>query len=240
MRHRAILAFSAALVAGCTPLHGWDAHTTSMPRPPAFDVGELARQPVATFGVLAPAGLQGFGPSLSQALATALAEAAPSVRGIPARATVNALNEQGLAGEYAELIAGFLRNGILERKRLQRIGPSRALRAASRARRVRSGHDRPARDLRLEGRPEQSDHAPAVAAALGRTDGPAALGVGRRGHRGERDPTARADRSSRRDRGETVAPHDPGRFAREEVPMNVHVTNYLVHFSNVLMLVSYS
>lgn len=127
MRHRAILAFSAALVAGCTPLHGWDAHTTSMPRPPAFDVGELARQPVATFGVLAPAGLQGFGPSLSQALATALAEAAPSVRGIPALETVNALNEQGLAAEYADLIAGFLRNGILERKRLQRIGS--ALRA---------------------------------------------------------------------------------------------------------------
>src|SRR2546427_427646 len=116
-----------SISSSCSPLHGWDAHTTSMPRPPAFDVGELARQPVATFGVLAPAGLQGFGPSLSQALATALAEAAPSVRGIPALETVNALNEQGLAAEYADLIAGFLRNGILERKRLQRIGS--ALRA---------------------------------------------------------------------------------------------------------------
>ena len=86
MRHPAILAFSAALLAGRTPLHGWNAHTTSMPRPPALDVGDLTREPVATFGVLAPAGLQGFGPSLSQALTTALAEAAPSSRGfLPSR-----------------------------------------------------------------------------------------------------------------------------------------------------------
>jgi hypothetical protein len=35
---------------------------------------------------------------------------------------VSALNEQGLASEYAELIAGFNRSGILERDRLGRIG----------------------------------------------------------------------------------------------------------------------
>jgi hypothetical protein len=98
-----------------------------MPRPPALDVGELTQEPVATFGVLAPAGLQGFGPPLSQALTTALAEAAASLRGTSSLETVNALNEQGLAAECADLIWGCLRKGVLERKRLQRIGS--ALRA---------------------------------------------------------------------------------------------------------------
>jgi hypothetical protein len=35
---------------------------------------------------------------------------------------MNRLNEQSLAADYAELIAGFVRGGILERERLQRIG----------------------------------------------------------------------------------------------------------------------
>ena len=36
--------------------------------------------------------------------------------------TVNLINGKGLAAEYAELIAGFVRSGILERERLQRLG----------------------------------------------------------------------------------------------------------------------
>src|SRR5438034_7064341 len=82
------------------------------------------------------------------------------------------------------------------------------------SRRVRSSPDRPARDLRLEGGPGPGHHPPAVAAALGRPDGPAALGVGRRGDRRERAPEARADRSSPRDRPEAVAAYDPGGLAR--------------------------
>lgn len=35
---------------------------------------------------------------------------------------MNLLNEQGLAGDYAELMAGFLRSSILDRDRLRRIG----------------------------------------------------------------------------------------------------------------------
>jgi hypothetical protein len=77
---------------------------------------------VATFGVIAPAGLQGFNPFVSRALIVALAEASPPIQGIPTRETLNSLNEQGLAAEYADLISGFTRSGILERERLQRIG----------------------------------------------------------------------------------------------------------------------
>ena len=117
-----ILAFSAALLASCTPLYMWDTHTTSTPRPRSFDVTELAREPVATLGLVPPAGLQGFSPSLSHALFTAVSEASPSIRGISTQETLNVLNTQGLAAEYADLISGYGRSGILERERLQRIG----------------------------------------------------------------------------------------------------------------------
>src|SRR5262245_11298671 len=119
---RAMIAISVALLAGCAPLHLWDTHATSTPRPQFFNVGELMREPVATFGLLAPAGLQGLNPSLSHALTAGLAEASPPLQGISTRETLNKLNAKGLATEYADLISGFARSGILERERLQRIG----------------------------------------------------------------------------------------------------------------------
>jgi hypothetical protein len=118
-----ILAISAALSASCShPLHMVDAHTTSTPRPPSFDVAELAREPVATLGLVTPAALQGFSPSLSLALTAALSQASPPIRGIPTYETVNRLNEKGLAADYTEMISDFPRSGILDRERLQRIG----------------------------------------------------------------------------------------------------------------------
>lgn len=120
--HGTILMFAAALLAGCTPLYLSDTHTTSTPRSELLDVAALEREPVATLGLLAPAGLQGLNPPLSHALNAALSEASPPIRGIAAHETVNMLNQQGLAGEYGALIAGFGRAGILEREPLQRIG----------------------------------------------------------------------------------------------------------------------
>jgi hypothetical protein len=64
----------------------------------------------------------GLHPFLSRALIAAISEAAPSMRGIPSHETVSVINGQGLAEEYADLISGFIRSGILERERLQRIG----------------------------------------------------------------------------------------------------------------------
>ena len=117
----ALLALSIALVAGCmAPLYTWDTHSAATPR--AVDPAALRREPVATLGLVAPSGLQGFGPALSQALTRALADAAPAIRGAAAPETVSTLNERGLAAEYADLIAGFNRSGILERERLARIG----------------------------------------------------------------------------------------------------------------------
>ena len=73
------------------------------------------------FSVLAPASLQGFSPFLSYALVVALADVTPAMRVSSAHDTMNRLNEQGLAGEYAELVAGFTRSSILDRDRLRRI-----------------------------------------------------------------------------------------------------------------------
>jgi len=118
-----VLAVTAALLAaGCGPVNLSDTHATSTPRPESFNVGALAGGPVATLGVVAPASLQGLSPTLSLALATALAEVSPPIRGIPTFETVNRLTDQGLAAEYADLLAGFSRNGILERQRLRWIG----------------------------------------------------------------------------------------------------------------------
>jgi hypothetical protein len=118
----ASFSFWTALVCGCAPVSLWDAHTMSTPRPPPSDVAALAHGPVAMLGPLAPSSLQGFSPFLSHALLTAFAQASPPLPGHPLPTTVSALNEHGLAAEYAELLAGFVRSGILERERLRRIG----------------------------------------------------------------------------------------------------------------------
>jgi hypothetical protein len=119
---RTILVFAAALLVGCTPLYLSDIHTTSTPRSQLFDVAELAREPVATLGLLTSASLQGFNPPLSHALNAALSEASPPIRGIAAHETLNMLIQQGLGAEYSTLIASFGRGGILEREPLRRIG----------------------------------------------------------------------------------------------------------------------
>jgi hypothetical protein len=118
-----ILAFTGTLLAaGCSPVYLSNTYTTSAPRPASFDVGALAVEPVATLGLVAPANLQGFSPTVSLALDTALAEVSPPIREISTIETVNRLTDQGLAAEYADLLSGFARNGILDRQRLRRIG----------------------------------------------------------------------------------------------------------------------
>lgn len=119
----AVLAFTVALLAaGCGPVYLADTYATSTPRPASFEVGALAGEPVATLGPVAPANLQGFSPIVSLALATALAGVSPPIPEISTFETVNRLTDQGLAAEYADLLSGFVRNGILDRQGLRRIG----------------------------------------------------------------------------------------------------------------------
>ena len=110
------------LVAGCAPVRVSQTHTasTSALEPPK--VTEQASEPIAAFTVRTPSSLEGFSSLLSHAFVSALGEVTPPIRVRSPHDTVNLLNEEGLAAEYAELMGGFVRSSILERGRLRRIG----------------------------------------------------------------------------------------------------------------------
>jgi hypothetical protein len=118
----ALFATVVMLLAGCDPPYLSDTYATSTPKPASFDASDLARMPVVVLAFVAPGNLQGFSPTLSHALSHALAEVAPPIREIPTDETLNWLTDKGLATEYADLRAGFARNGMLDRQRLRRIG----------------------------------------------------------------------------------------------------------------------
>ena len=119
----ALLAVSIPLVASCvSPLYVWDTHTTSTPRARGLELAEVGERPVAVLPLVAPDALQGFSASLSHALGRTLPDLSPPLRGLMTQDVVNAVNAQGLAAEYADLLAGFGRSGILERERLRRLG----------------------------------------------------------------------------------------------------------------------
>ena len=124
-----IIVSSAMFAAGCsTPFYMSDDHVTSTPRPPSVDLAVLACAPVATLGIVAPSGIQGLSPTVSHALTQALAKGSPPIQTVPISEVLNRLTDRGLATEYADLLAGYGRNGILERARLQRIGSALAAR----------------------------------------------------------------------------------------------------------------
>lgn len=118
----ALLAFMALALAGCGPPYLADTYATSTPKPMSFDKSELDRTPVAVLGFVAPGNLQGLSHTMSQALSSAFTEVTPPIREIPTDETLNRLTDKGLAAEYADLRAGFAGDGILDRRRLRRIG----------------------------------------------------------------------------------------------------------------------
>ena len=176
---RPIVVLAVAVLPGYTPIYTWGMNTTSDARSPSFDIGELAHQPVATIGVVAPGRLTGYSIALSLALIDALSHTSPPIRGIPAHEVANAINDQGLSTEYGELLSGFARTGILERERLQRIGSALGFRYLLVPGVAELNHlvlDRfeiaGIKVIRL-----WAHGAASVAAAPGRADGPHHLGV---------------------------------------------------------------
>jgi hypothetical protein len=119
---RVLLATVVLLLAGCDPPYLSDTYATSTPKPASLDTADLARMPVVVLAFMAPGNLQGLGPTLSHAISGALAEVRPPIREISTDETLNQLTDKGLATEYADMRAGFARNGMLDRQRLRRIG----------------------------------------------------------------------------------------------------------------------
>ena len=119
--NRFVFILAPWLFAGCTPLYIWDTHVTSL-RANSPGTADLTRESIAMLGPIAPAGFQGFSPFLSRSLTAAISAPSLSIRAIPTHETVNMINGKGLSPEYGELISGFVRSGILERERLQRLG----------------------------------------------------------------------------------------------------------------------
>jgi hypothetical protein len=118
-----LLAASTALLTACgSPLYVWDTHTTSTPRTRGLELAEVGRQPVAVLPVVAPGALQGFSASVSHALVRTLPELTPPLSALATPDVVNVVNTRGLAADYADLLGGFGRGGILERERLGRLG----------------------------------------------------------------------------------------------------------------------
>jgi hypothetical protein len=113
---------SVAFLAGCNkPLYVWQAHLNSTPKSPSFEVSTLANERVI---ILAPAAhqyLQGYVPSVSQALSAACAEVSPPVRALSNFETVNKLTEQGLSIDYVEEKPDYAPSRILDRQQLQRL-----------------------------------------------------------------------------------------------------------------------
>ena len=214
----ALLATMVMLLAGCGPPYLSDTYATSTPKPPSLDTRDLARTPVVVLAFVAPANLQGLSPTLSHALSGALAEVTPAIREIPAAETLNRLTDKGLATEYADLRAGFARNGMLDRQPLATdwIRTWLAIRAAARACTVRRRDTRQVRGGRHQVGQEQGDDAAAVAAALGLADRSYRLGVVWRRHHVERPFEPDANRCPGGNRKETAGSHASGWFARIE------------------------
>jgi hypothetical protein len=124
----AYLGLFVVFAASCTPLYMSDVYTTSTPGTQHFDVSKLPLKPISVLGVVAPANLQGLGPSLSHSLVTALTKARPPIQVIPAYETVSLINERGLARNYADLLSGFAPGGILDAERLRTIGSALGIR----------------------------------------------------------------------------------------------------------------
>jgi hypothetical protein len=109
-------------LAGCAPPYLSDTYATSAPKPRSFDTSDLVQRPVVVLAFLTPGNLQGFGPTMAHALSDALGEVVPPIPEIPTLETLNRITDEGLASEYADLRAGFARNGVLDRQLLRRIG----------------------------------------------------------------------------------------------------------------------
>jgi hypothetical protein len=113
---------AAVALVSCTPFHLADMYSVSTPKPSSLSAAVLASEPIVTLPAVAPAAMQGYDPVVSHALSEALAASIPSFHEIPPIQTLNRVNAAGLMSDYGEMVAGFSRTGMFDRRQLNRIG----------------------------------------------------------------------------------------------------------------------
>jgi len=122
------VAAGAVMLAGCTPFHLSDMYSVSTPKPASLDSSALTTQPLMTFPAAAPVALQGYGPVVSHALSEALAASSPAFHELSPIESLNRINHNGLFSDYEEMTSGFVRSGIFDRRRLEKIGTALGVR----------------------------------------------------------------------------------------------------------------
>lgn len=120
---RIVTAWLLLLLTACAgPLKQWGEETSFIAKAPSFDPSVLERERVAVLNAVVGFGLEGYTHLVSRSLHEALARSHPPIKAISAHETLSRLNRQDLATPYAEMVSEYVRNGILKRAVLERIG----------------------------------------------------------------------------------------------------------------------
>jgi hypothetical protein len=127
MRRKALLCasllFVLACITGCSSsIYGWQVRTSSTAFSPSFDPGALGQESVGVFGALTMPGLRGNEVGLDFMLGEVLHRVAPHIHIVSQQQTISKINQQGLAGEYAQMRADAEQSHILDREPLRKLG----------------------------------------------------------------------------------------------------------------------
>ena len=110
------------LAVGCSsPFHLWEAHTASTPLPPSLKISALPDEQTV---ILFPATfnhLQGYVPTVFQALTAACTDTFPPIPVLSRHETINKVNQREPAQDYIDQDPSFAASRLLSRQRLQQI-----------------------------------------------------------------------------------------------------------------------
>ncbi len=110
------------------PFQQWGEETTFHPKAASFDQAMLKQEQVAVLSAMVGFGLEGYAHQTARSLASALTQTRIPLKSLTVQDTLNRINIEGLTGEYAGMVSGYVRTGILDRVGLEKIG--QALHAA--------------------------------------------------------------------------------------------------------------
>ncbi|MBI4003218.1 MAG: hypothetical protein HY348_15740 [Nitrospira defluvii] len=111
------------LSVGCVgPLQQWGEETAFHPKAASFDPATLKQEQVAVLNAVVGFGLEGYAHQVSRSLSSALEQRPTLITSLPVHEALNRINRGGLTEEYADMVADYVRTGILNRAGLEKIG----------------------------------------------------------------------------------------------------------------------